>query len=67
MVGLLGLIKTLSVPRSLVFLGALMALGTGFGGYNMAMAALSPCPLLQGSVAGEVIIVSEKRAKLIYY
>lgn len=37
-----------------------MLLGTGFGGYNMAMAALSPCPLLQGSVAGEVIIVSEK-------
>uniref|UniRef100_H3D4K6 Riboflavin transporter n=1 Tax=Tetraodon nigroviridis TaxID=99883 RepID=H3D4K6_TETNG len=43
--------------RSLVFLGALTALGTGFGGYNMAMAALSPCPLLQGSVVGEVIIV----------
>ncbi|XP_041802272.1 solute carrier family 52, riboflavin transporter, member 3-A [Chelmon rostratus] len=43
--------------RSLVFLGVLMALGMGFGSYNMAMAALSPCPLLQGSVAGEVIIV----------
>ncbi|XP_070824118.1 solute carrier family 52, riboflavin transporter, member 3-A [Chaetodon trifascialis] len=43
--------------RSLVFLGVLMALGTGFGSYNMAMAALSPCPLLQDSVAGEVIIV----------
>lgn len=36
-----------------------MALGTGFGSYNMAMAVLSPCPLLQGTVAGEVIIVSE--------
>ncbi|XP_070766919.1 solute carrier family 52, riboflavin transporter, member 3-A [Enoplosus armatus] len=43
--------------RSLVFLGVLMALGTGFGSYNMAMAALSPCPLLQGSVVGEMIIV----------
>ncbi|XP_077371360.1 solute carrier family 52, riboflavin transporter, member 3-A [Festucalex cinctus] len=43
--------------RSLVFLGVLVLLGTGFGGYNMAMAAMSPCPLLQGYVAGEVIIV----------
>nr|XP_061802721.1 solute carrier family 52, riboflavin transporter, member 3-A-like [Nerophis lumbriciformis] len=43
--------------RSLVILGVLTLLGTGFGSYNMAMAALSPCPLLQGSVAGEVIIV----------
>uniref|UniRef100_UPI0037E9A1BB solute carrier family 52, riboflavin transporter, member 3-A n=1 Tax=Semicossyphus pulcher TaxID=241346 RepID=UPI0037E9A1BB len=43
--------------RSLVFLGALAVLGTGFGSYNMAMAALSPCPLLQGSVVGEIIIV----------
>lgn len=42
-----------------MFLGALMALGTGFGSYNMAMAVLSPCPLLQGTVVGEVIIVSE--------
>lgn len=43
--------------RSLVFLGLLTVLGTGFGSYNMAMAALSPCPLLQGSVAGQIIIV----------
>ncbi|XP_034552404.1 solute carrier family 52, riboflavin transporter, member 3-A [Notolabrus celidotus] len=43
--------------RSLVFLGVLTALGSGFGGYNMAMAALSPCPLLQGSMVGEMIIV----------
>ncbi|KAF0035624.1 solute carrier family 52, riboflavin transporter, member 3-A [Scophthalmus maximus] len=43
--------------RSLVFLGVATALGTGFGSYNLAMAAMSPCPLLQGSVAGEVIIV----------
>lgn len=43
--------------RSLVFLGGLTVLGTGFGSYNMAMAALSPCPVLQGSVVGEIIIV----------
>lgn len=43
--------------RSLVFLGLLALLGTGFGSYNMAMAAMSPCPLLQGTVAGEAIIV----------
>ncbi|KAM8864299.1 solute carrier family 52, riboflavin transporter, member 3-A isoform 1-T2 [Spinachia spinachia] len=43
--------------RSLVFLGVMTALGTGFGSYNMAMAAMSPCPLLQGSVAGEIVIV----------
>ncbi|XP_077454443.1 solute carrier family 52, riboflavin transporter, member 3-A [Stigmatopora argus] len=43
--------------RSLAVLGVLALLGTGFGSYNMAMAAMSPCPLLQGSVAGEVIIV----------
>ncbi|CAJ1084605.1 solute carrier family 52%2C riboflavin transporter, member 3-A [Xyrichtys novacula] len=43
--------------RSLVFLGVLTMLGTGFGSYNMAMAALSPCPLFQGSVLGETIIV----------
>lgn len=43
--------------RSLVFLGVLTALGTGFGSYNMAMAAMSPCPLLRGSAAGEAIIV----------
>ncbi|XP_073326535.1 solute carrier family 52, riboflavin transporter, member 3-A [Pagrus major] len=43
--------------RSLVFLGVLMAFGTGFGSYNLAMAAMSPCPLLQGSVVGEMLIV----------
>lgn len=51
------------VFRSLVFLGALMVLGTGFGSYNMAMAALSPCPLLQGTVVGEMIIVSETQLR----
>ncbi|XP_031591727.1 solute carrier family 52, riboflavin transporter, member 3-A [Oreochromis aureus] len=43
--------------RSLVFLGLLAVVGTGFGSYNMAMAAMSPCPLLHGSAAGEAIIV----------
>lgn len=43
--------------RSLVFLGVLTALGTGFASYNMAMAAMSPCPLLQGSAVGVMIIV----------
>ncbi|KAI1897098.1 hypothetical protein AGOR_G00079620 [Albula goreensis] len=43
--------------RSLVFLGLLSLVGTGFGAYNMGMAALSPCPLLQGSAAGEALIV----------
>lgn len=44
--------------RSLLFLGALTVLGTGFGAYNMAMAVMSPCPLLQGHWAGEVAIVA---------
>ncbi|KAM9342894.1 solute carrier family 52, riboflavin transporter, member 3-A [Pholidichthys leucotaenia] len=43
--------------KSLVFLGVLTAVGTGFGSYNMAMAAMSPCPLLRGSALGETIIV----------
>ncbi|KAK2109748.1 hypothetical protein P7K49_009494 [Saguinus oedipus] len=39
-------------------------LGTCFGGYNMAMAVMSPCPLLQGHWGGEVLIVSiQPRAK----
>lgn len=49
------------VLRSLFFLGVLTMLGTGFGSYNMAMAAMSPCPLLQGSVFGKMIIVSRKK------
>lgn len=44
--------------RSLVFLGLLTLVGSGLGSYNMAMAAMSPCPLLQGSVGGEILIVS---------
>ncbi|XP_062854508.1 solute carrier family 52, riboflavin transporter, member 3-A [Trichomycterus rosablanca] len=43
--------------RSLVLLGVLCLLGTGFGGYNMTMAAMSPCPLLQDSILGETLIV----------
>ncbi|KAG7520413.1 hypothetical protein JOB18_028715 [Solea senegalensis] len=50
-------IATFFQNRSLVFLGLLTTLGTGFGSYNMAMAAMSPCPLLQGTVIGEVVIV----------
>ncbi|XP_045837505.1 solute carrier family 52, riboflavin transporter, member 3 isoform X1 [Meles meles] len=44
--------------RSLPFLGILTVLGTGFGAYNMAMAVMSPCPLMQGHWAGEVLIVA---------
>ncbi|XP_008574280.1 PREDICTED: solute carrier family 52, riboflavin transporter, member 3 [Galeopterus variegatus] len=43
--------------RSLPFLGVLAILGTGFGAYNMAMAVMSPCPLMQGHWGGEVLIV----------
>ncbi|CAL9703280.1 unnamed protein product [Knipowitschia caucasica] len=43
--------------RSPMFLGALTLLGTGFGSYNMVMAAMSPCPLFQGTMLGEVLIV----------
>ncbi|XP_057637465.1 solute carrier family 52, riboflavin transporter, member 3 isoform X2 [Chionomys nivalis] len=43
--------------RSLLFLGLLTLLGTSFGAYNMAMAAMSPCPILQGHWGGEVLIV----------
>ncbi|XP_036041259.1 solute carrier family 52, riboflavin transporter, member 3 [Onychomys torridus] len=43
--------------RSLSFLGLLTVLGTSFGAYNMAMAAMSPCPILQGHWGGEVLIV----------
>ncbi|XP_037353459.1 solute carrier family 52, riboflavin transporter, member 3 [Talpa occidentalis] len=44
--------------RSLTFLSVLTVLGTGFGAYNMAMAVMSPCPLLQGHWGGEVLIVA---------
>ncbi|XP_067856865.1 solute carrier family 52, riboflavin transporter, member 3-A [Heptranchias perlo] len=43
--------------RSLKLLGSLSLVGTAFGAYNMAMAVLSPCPLLQHSGAGTALIV----------
>ncbi|XP_061805846.1 solute carrier family 52, riboflavin transporter, member 3-B isoform X1 [Nerophis lumbriciformis] len=43
--------------RSLVFMCFLTVSGTGFGAYIMAMAALSPCPLLVHSSSGTVVIV----------
>ncbi|XP_023266266.1 riboflavin transporter 2-like isoform X1 [Seriola lalandi dorsalis] len=43
--------------RSLIFMGFLTMFGTGFGAYIMAMAALSPCPLLVYSASGTVVIV----------
>ncbi|XP_038144989.1 solute carrier family 52, riboflavin transporter, member 3-B [Cyprinodon tularosa] len=43
--------------RSLIFMGFLTAFGTGFGAYIMAMAALSPCPLMVHSTSGTAVIV----------
>uniref|UniRef100_H3AXC1 Riboflavin transporter n=1 Tax=Latimeria chalumnae TaxID=7897 RepID=H3AXC1_LATCH len=43
--------------RSLLLLGSLSVAGTGFGAYNLAMAALSPCPLLHSFRVGGAIIV----------
>lgn len=43
--------------RSLVFMAFLTVFGTGFGAYIMAMAALSPCPLLVHSDSGTAVIV----------
>ncbi|NXS63719.1 S52A3 protein, partial [Brachypteracias leptosomus] len=43
--------------RSLALLGTLTVLGTGFGAYNMAIAVMSPCPLLQHSQWGDATIV----------
>uniref|UniRef100_A0A3Q2QGQ5 Riboflavin transporter n=1 Tax=Fundulus heteroclitus TaxID=8078 RepID=A0A3Q2QGQ5_FUNHE len=43
--------------RSLIFMGGLTLFGTGFGAYIMAMAALSPCPLLVHSTSGTAVIV----------
>lgn len=45
------------VFRSLIFMGFLTLTGTGFGTYIMAMAALSPCPLLVHSGSGTAVIV----------
>jgi len=38
-------------------MGFLAMVGTGFGAYIMAMAALSPCPLLVHSDSGTAVIV----------
>lgn len=38
-------------------MGFLTMTGTGFGAYIMAMAALSPCPLMVHSVSGTTVIV----------
>ncbi|NXH13823.1 S52A3 protein, partial [Bucco capensis] len=43
--------------RSLTLLGTLTVAGTSFGAYNMAIAVMSPCPLLQQSQWGDVTIV----------
>lgn len=43
--------------RSLVLMGVLTVTGTGFGAYIMAMAALSPCPLLINHDLGPALIV----------
>ncbi|NWI28720.1 S52A3 protein, partial [Sula dactylatra] len=43
--------------RSLALLGTLTMAGVGFGAYNMAIAVMSPCPLLQQSEWGDALIV----------
>ncbi|KAM9372198.1 solute carrier family 52, riboflavin transporter, member 3 isoform 1-T4 [Phaethornis superciliosus] len=43
--------------RSLALLGTLTMAGMGFASYNMAIAVMSPCPLLQQSQWGSAIIV----------
>ncbi|KAM4539561.1 riboflavin transporter 2 [Odontesthes bonariensis] len=43
--------------RSLVFMGALTVVGSAFGAYIMAMAVLSPCPLLVNDPSGGAVIV----------
>lgn len=43
--------------RSLVFMGVLTLFGSGFGAYIMAMATMSPCPLLVHSTTGTAVIV----------
>ncbi|XP_032073233.1 solute carrier family 52, riboflavin transporter, member 3 [Thamnophis elegans] len=50
-------VATFLPNRSLLFLGILTAAGTAFGAYNMAMAVLSPCPLLKDSDWGIALIV----------
>uniref|UniRef100_F6Z2F7 Riboflavin transporter n=1 Tax=Monodelphis domestica TaxID=13616 RepID=F6Z2F7_MONDO len=54
---LAGILAMCLSNRSLPWLGVITVVGTGFAAYNMAMAVLSPCPLLKGSRWGEAIIV----------
>ncbi|XP_053310156.1 solute carrier family 52, riboflavin transporter, member 3 [Spea bombifrons] len=51
------LISMFLPSRSLVCLVLLSLLGTGFGGYNMMTAVMSPCPVLQDTRWGEALIV----------
>lgn len=44
--------------RSLPFMALVTVAGTGFGAYIMAMAVLSPCPLLVNNSSGTTVIVS---------
>uniref|UniRef100_A0A8D0LC78 Riboflavin transporter n=1 Tax=Sphenodon punctatus TaxID=8508 RepID=A0A8D0LC78_SPHPU len=50
-------IALLLPSRSLILLGGLTTTGTAFGAFNMAMAVMSPCPLLQHSDWGDALIV----------
>ncbi|CAG5956550.1 unnamed protein product [Menidia menidia] len=43
--------------RSLVFMGALTVMGSAVGAYIMAMAVLSPCPMLVNEASGGAIMV----------
>lgn len=54
------------VTRSLVFMGVLTLTGTGFAAYIMAMAALSPCPLLVHSEAGTAIMVRSMKSLCLF-
>ncbi|NXX11091.1 S52A3 protein, partial [Podargus strigoides] len=51
------IVAMLLPSRSLALLGTLTMAGMGFGAYNMAIAVMSPCPLLQQSQWGDAIIV----------
>lgn len=48
----------MSPHRSLLLMGFLTLIGTGVGVNIMAMAVLSPCPLLVNEASGGVIMVS---------
>lgn len=46
-----------------MLMGVLTVTGTGFGAYIMAMAALSPCPLLVYHELGAALMVSRLPVK----